>query len=637
MLQCRLPPTTVGGSFVHTSAHNATTASQLNLLLSKSSWTVLVVPCVGAGGPKSIMVLFDSHISMVECGRASTIGDAVARGLLDDLPEPLRFRDALPAAAKVEIIVSNLGDGLVDVVKIVHFDKAISAPTAAALCRGQGFAPVFRPGPWAVKKAVQWLLNRLPGYHVRWSSLEPKPETVRKSQSQTWSTDDDNLAEGIRFINKNAPECDAQNEQTYWVLTCIKPDSGTPVAGWPEVKVRAMAQNKSRGVSGAQSMTEFPLTTFSLHPVMHQHILPYLYPLLILMTSAIVLLGSPGVGKTPALIVMAMAMGRFHIRRLGLSGVKPGWRRAKSLDNFRHRVSQVQEALFLDDPSRSKIDIADLKSFVTVDEEGTCQGRYNDSRLARNQMRAVASNDIVQAEPRIDPASTTTISPDAFFDLIEPVFRDDHVKDKLAVMKRASFFVFSDSGLFIRLPSEKHDAIIHRVVVDDVHKDLLASKDKPFYNHYKNGTVVYGPDYEQELPAGAGDDRCLHGKFVLLRAGARIHQSRQWSDPEVADTGAPPSCFSGVLRARGAFSRRLWPPASLLSHWHHRPSRLGTFDYPGADKKRRLREKTSCSAFPTASNARDTANDDGDVDTAAAADAEELSADAEAAAAMHTP
>ena len=161
-------------------------------------------------------------------------------------------------------------------------------------------------GPWAVKKAVQWLLNRLPGYHVRWSSLEPKPETVRKSQSQTWSTDDDNLAEGIRFINKNAPECDAQNEQTYWVLTCIKPDSGTPVAGWPEVKVRAMAQNKSRGVSGAQSMTEFPLTTFSLHPVMHQHILPYLYPLL--MTSAIVLLGSPGVGKTPALIVMAMAM-----------------------------------------------------------------------------------------------------------------------------------------------------------------------------------------------------------------------------------------------------------------------------------------------------------------------------------------
>ena len=49
--------------------------------------------------------------------------------------------------------------------------------------------------------------------------MEPKQETVRKPQSQTWSTDDDNLAEGIKFINKNAPECDAQNEQTYWVLT----------------------------------------------------------------------------------------------------------------------------------------------------------------------------------------------------------------------------------------------------------------------------------------------------------------------------------------------------------------------------------------------------------------------------------
>ena len=112
-------------------------------------------------------------------------------------------------------------------------------------------------------------------------------------------------------------------------------------------------------------------------------------------------------------------------------------------------------------------------------------------------MRAVASNDI-GAQPCAEQASTTTVSSDAFFELIELLFKGDHVQDNMAVMKRASFLVISESALFIRLPSAKHDAIIHRVVVDNVHKDLLEfldPKDKRFFNNYKN----YGQDYDQEL------------------------------------------------------------------------------------------------------------------------------------------
>ena len=266
-----------------------------------------------------------------------------------------------------------------------------------------------------------------------------------------------------------------------------------------------MAQNKSRGLAGAQSMVDFPLTTFSLHPVLHKYILPAVYPLL--MTSAIMMIGCAGVGKTPALVTMALAMGRFHIRRLAFQGVKPGWRRAKSLDNFRHRVPQVQEAVFLDDPSRSKISIADLKSFVTVDEDGTCDGRYNDARLARNQMRAVASNDL-GADPYLAsddarvmtlPLDATTLPPEAFFELVKPFFKGDHMRDILAVLKRAIFSVFTESALYVRLPSAEQEAVIHRVVVDNVHKDLLAEKDKPLYGQYKCGMTVYGQDHEAEV------------------------------------------------------------------------------------------------------------------------------------------
>jgi hypothetical protein len=49
-----------------------------------------------------------------------------------------------------------------------------------------------------------------------------------------------------------------------------------------------------------------------------------------------------------------------------------------------HRVGLIHEGVFLDDPSRDKIDLADLKSFVRAEDTQTCRGRYNDVKLAKN-------------------------------------------------------------------------------------------------------------------------------------------------------------------------------------------------------------------------------------------------------------
>ncbi|CAE6936528.1 unnamed protein product [Symbiodinium microadriaticum] len=51
---------------------------------------------------------------------------------------------------------------------------------------------------------------------------------------------------GFDFVNKNAPDDDSENLQYLWILTNIKPDSGSPIAGWPEGKIIRMAQNKRR-------------------------------------------------------------------------------------------------------------------------------------------------------------------------------------------------------------------------------------------------------------------------------------------------------------------------------------------------------------------------------------------------------
>ena len=95
----------------------------------------------------------------------------------------------------------------------------------------------------------------------------------------------------MAFINENAPESDAQNEQYTWILLTIKEDSESPIAGWPETRVRLMARTKA----DATLQREFPLTTFSLKPFLAEVLLPLLHPLF--MCYGVLCIGWPGVER----------------------------------------------------------------------------------------------------------------------------------------------------------------------------------------------------------------------------------------------------------------------------------------------------------------------------------------------------
>ena len=84
----------------------------------------------------------------------------------------------------------------------------------------------------------------------------------------------------------------------------------------------------------------------------------------------------------------------------------------------------VHEAFCLNDPCRSKVSIADLKSLVTADEDSTLQSRYNDTRLLRNHMGPFASNDL--PDERFDrPCKDTVFSAGDFFSLLNDIFEKD--------------------------------------------------------------------------------------------------------------------------------------------------------------------------------------------------------------------
>ena len=75
---------------------------------------------------------------------------------------------------------------------------------------------------------------------------------------------------------------------------------------------------------------------------MGEFLVPLIGPLLT--SFGILTPGRPGLGKTPLLIVLSLALGRFHIARLELEAVQPAWTRAKGIDNFRNKTGQIDPA-----------------------------------------------------------------------------------------------------------------------------------------------------------------------------------------------------------------------------------------------------------------------------------------------------
>ena len=239
-------------------------------------------------------------------------------------------------------------------------------------------------------------------------------------------------------------------------------------------KPRSASWHRTRLVDKpAQLLPFFPFTTQSLKPFMADVLLPLIY--------GVLTLGWPGVGKTPMLIAMGLALGRFHIQQKGLDGVKPARRRAKALDNFRHRVGQVHEALILDDPDVDSLNMSDIKSWMTSEEDQNCSGRYNDVKMVRNNLRAIASNDL---EPEKEPSpdnARRTITSKKFMALTHKFFQRRKEAHVLAVLKRSVVMILGCTVLYPRLPSQEPDAIVHRIHTDDLHLDLFSDRDNPQY------------------------------------------------------------------------------------------------------------------------------------------------------------
>ena len=160
--------------------------------------------------------------------------------------------------------------------------------------------------------------------------------------------------------------------------------------------------------------------------------------------------------------------------------------------------------------------------------------------------------------------------------------------------------------MYLRLPSERPDAIVHRISKGDIHKDLLAEKDKPLYNTYKNGLTVYGDSHASEVEREQAmiDERaeCLAGFLNVKNYVQDCNNTLQtWLRPVRVLPDSPDSPQQTGEQAPGDLRLSLYigtgPKPKRVDH--------ASFNIPNSSpsKARRIRGKSPVPEAASASSA----------------------------------
>lgn len=121
--------------------------------------------CRKLTGMSVVQTLFDVQMSVPEFAPLNQ-AEAVRRHDTQSLPESICPRRDLPDGCRLGLVLCNMEDGTLQVVKIFNFRERLPAKQAVQYCAGTPYGLVQRPGPWALKKALLSLIQRLPGFHV---------------------------------------------------------------------------------------------------------------------------------------------------------------------------------------------------------------------------------------------------------------------------------------------------------------------------------------------------------------------------------------------------------------------------------------------------------------------------------------
>ena len=417
------------------------------------------------------------------------------------LPLSVRPRDALGESCRMQIVIGRETDGSNTVLKFFHSSVFVPVGLAKVFCNHNLLTVDYGTGnnSDAVKKGFLQMLSQIPGKHWLSQRLVSKDKPASSSEgsdgNKNWSPSTDELKRGIAFINEFAPLANSKNEQFLWVLLNIR-DTESPICGWPQHVVNRACQNRASGNCQADPEYFFPLLLQDLNRAFQEDILPLVLPLM--PSYGLMILGRPGVGKTPASIIMAMAIARHMVAKRDMQSSIPGWRRSKQIDGFRERPGEVHIPVILDDPNLAGINLEDLKSFLDVGENCLVDARYRAAKFVRNQVRVVLNNEWDEEKEPQD-AVGAILPWGRFLDMFAAACNHAKLPHIMAILKRSIVIIAGKRAVYLRLPSEHESQVIHRFDSYGVQEDWLKDDNKKYYGNYKDGAPVKYQDYDQKV------------------------------------------------------------------------------------------------------------------------------------------
>ena len=567
--------------------HEAHTYTQV----AAGGCTLADLPLIPANRSKKGHKEFFQTIKNISADHVKGIQDAFVDGKLDiaTLPAIVRPRDALGEACRLQLVVEQTSDGAWHALKFFHSTVDIPFGLVRTLCEDAPQVINYKvaSNSHLVKMAFLKMVSAIQGHQWLTQSLQDKPLRGAGGKipgaDNKWDPTEEELRDGIAFINVNAPLSNSKNEQYLWVLLQVR-DGESPIHGWPEHVVLKACTNRVTGNSQAEPEWFFPLLMGDLNPEFLKQIVPLVVPR---MTSfGLMILGKAGIGKTPVAQILCMAVARHIINNRSLE-VLPGIRKAKQIDGFRERPGEIHIPVILDDPNLSGINLEDLKSFLDVGETSLVDARYRAAKFVRNQCRVILNNEWDDTK---EPAETflETITWDDFKGMFLTACQHPKVPHLMAILKRTTVVIAGHRGVYVRLPSEHNTEPIYGFAAGGITEDWLRDKNKAAYGLYKQGVHQKYAEFEKNLAQEQELVAYLLGTPEEREYMERAHRREQWRAE--AGMGSQPTSVAATanLQQHPRVAASSAPPADLTPSSPKAPVQLKEELQSPVDKRARL-------------------------------------------------
>ena len=396
----------------------------------------------------------------------------------------------------MQLVIVPAEDGKHNIVKHIKFvdGTKVLHSTILGMCVGQPLELDFQKHSREGGRAFQYMLEGLGGFQIRCQKLIP----AGASNKVPKETED--IRAGFEFIRKHGPQDNSLGEFTTWTEEQVNDPNG-PLRKWDRGVIKEYLRCLADSGSQANTISDWPLTLKSLTPWALNHVVGPVLPHL--KNHAVVWIGRSEVGKSPVSYTVSAIVSAYWLLQEDRTDQPPMFQTSNHLDYFRKEKGRVTKPRVFDDGNLNMEMPASVKAVTEVSGiDRKTMARWNASSYAKNQLCQVCSNpfDDTAEPPMSNNAVSDEVNFEDFYKLVRPSFhRDFNREDLMGVFKRSVFVVFTNKGIYLRLPGTDTNPV-KRISWPCVDTGMISHSARPTYGAYLKGELTNRPSsYDQDL------------------------------------------------------------------------------------------------------------------------------------------